>query len=212
MLPHRERTILSEAAPFWFAASALFRSLASAKLLLLFIFVAASCSRGEFTDLDYLTVQRQKVAAALAGGVNTHALQPLVDDIKAGHNVLDVDFSIDRAGCVRFLGQIDYAGLRERLSVLAGNMEVEQYREKLALADECIDVKMYYDGNVVSHAATVTLGLRRLRDSYGEFLAYMPFFRFRSGVTVSVQDFFNDREFDDYRESLRKMLNISSDD
>ena len=50
---------------------------------------------------------------------------------------------------------------------------------------------MIYDGNSSSPAASIVLGIKRLRDSFGEYLSYQPFFLFRSGVSISIKDYFN---------------------
>ena len=169
------------------------------------LLLVLSCSKG-LSDGEYLRVQRQKVAAALAGGINTDALKPLMDSIRAGRDILEVDFSIDAGGNVRFLGEIDFASIQQAAELLDGTLPADAYRALLEDADACIHMGMYYDGNTNKPAAEVKLAILKLRDGFGEYLAYQPAFRFREGVSIPVIDFFKSDEFEDYREPLTELF------
>ena len=168
--------------------------------------VHAACSHGGMGDDNYLGVQRRKVASALAGGIKTDALKPLMDSIRAGRDILEVDFSIDAGGNVRFLGEIDFASIQQAAELLDGTLPADAYRALLEDADACIRIGMYYDGNTAKAAAEVKLTARRIRDSYGEYLAYQPSFFFREGLSVPVTTFFKSDEFKDYREPLTELF------
>ncbi|MBO4595891.1 MAG: hypothetical protein J5632_04690 [Bacteroidales bacterium] len=172
------------------------------------IILMCFCSRApESEEQRYLAIQRQKVADALAEGVNKDGLQAVSDSIKAGVDTLWVDVSLDIPGNIKYLGFVALQEMLIRAEKLYEIRDEDAYRAVLAEMEECIDVGMYYYGNS-QPAAKVGLTLKILRDSFGDFRAYQPSFRFRSGVSVSVMGFFKSHEFEPYREDLYALYSI----
>ena len=172
------------------------------------IILTCFCSRApQSEELKYLTIQRQKVANALAEGVNKDAFKAVSDSIQAGVDTLWVDVSLDIPGNIRYVGFVALQELLTKAEKLYGIDEADAYRAELAEMEECIDVGMYYYGNNLP-AAKIGLTLKILRETFGDFRAYQPSFHFRSGVSISVKGFFESREFEPYREDIYSLYNI----
>lgn len=176
--------------------------------LLLFPF----CGKLQMGDEQYLRLQRQKIAAALASGVNTGAMQELADEIRAGAQILHVDFSLDVGGAVAFRGTVRMEEFINTLDLLDGTMPVEEFRKILSDAAEFMDIAMFYDGRTDNPSARIELREKRLRDSFGEFLAYQPVFHFQTGAVASVTAFFESNEFAPYRAQLIDFFSLRGND
>lgn len=174
-------------------------------LILLLLLLLPSC-RKEMSETDYFRIQRQKVAAALAAGLSEDFPTDLAEAIDSGEETLEIDFCLDRGGQVRFLGEMELAAFLSRVEKLDGTLPEEQYRSLLDEAAACIHVGMYYDGQTTSPAATLSLQVRRLRDHFGEFLAYELTFRFRNGSVIGVRHFFESDDFRPYRQQLLDLI------
>lgn len=169
---------------------------------LTFLLLAFSCEK-ERTDSDYIKLQRQKVASAMAAGLSDEYPTEIGESI---------DFCLDKAGKVRFMGTLEIEALLEKASKLDGTMPREQYRAMLEEMSGCIHLGMYYDGNTERPAAIFTLGEIRLKDNFGTFSAYTLLFRFRNSCEVGVREFFESLEFYPYRNQLmdyiKKLMDV----
>lgn len=174
-------------------------------LIFLLLLLLPSC-RKELSELDYIRIQRQKVAAALASGLSEDFPTGLADAVDSGEETLEIDFCLDQGGQVRFLGEIALADFLERAEKLDGNLPEAQYRSQLDEAAACIHVGMYYDGQTTTPAATISLQARRLQDHFGEFLAYEVTFLFRNGSVIGVRRFFESDDFRQYRQQLLDLI------
>ena len=173
------------------------------------IILACFCTRenSKSEEQRYLGIQRQKVADALAEGVNKDGFQAVSDSINAGVDTLWLDVSLDIPGNIKFVGFVALQEMLVRAEKLYEAKDEDAYRAVLAEMEECIDAGMYYYGNSLP-AATIGLMPKILRDSFGDFRAYQPSFHFRSGVSISVIGFFKSHEFEPYREDLYSLFSI----
>jgi hypothetical protein len=174
----------------------LFR-MASILLLLL-----VSCEK-ELTEGRYFGIQRQKVADAMAAGLSEDY------PVEIGETV---DFCLDKAGKVRFMGTLEKGPLLEKAALLNGSLPAERYRELLEEVSGCIHIGMYYDGRTDAPAAVFTLREIRLKDNFGTFLAYTLVFRFSNSMEIGVREFFESKEFYPYRTPLfdyiKKLMDV----
>jgi len=164
-------------------------------IITLVLLLLLSCEK-ELSDYDYIRIQRQKVANALALGVAESFPTEVTED---------VDICLDKAGNVRFKGHIDEDALLEKASLLDGTLPRESYRERLKAASACFNVGMYYDGST-NPVAVIVLKEMRLKDTFGEFYAYEIAFRFNNSIEVGVRNFFESEEFYPYRNQLFDFL------
>lgn len=160
--------------------------------LIALLLIVTSCGK-ELTDYRFFKLERQKVAGAMSMGLADEYPVEIGDEI---------DFCLDRAGNVRFMGTIEIDALLQKASMLDGTLPGEEYRAALEEVAGCIHLGMYYDGRTDTPAAIFTLRGIQLKDNFGVFNAYELIFRFNNTWEIGVREFFESAEFYPYREQL----------